>query len=116
MAEIATAKKTEVGAAPADHGVGPHDNQDFGPAGPTMAKSGRPKRAAHAIQFWPWPFSFEHGDLLSEGQNFEGGITSTAEKHSDADNERGDEFQHELTLVTSRNVASSGERFQSASC
>ena len=26
-------------------------------------------------------------DLLSEGQNFEGGITSTAEKHSDADNE-----------------------------
>jgi hypothetical protein len=51
-----------------------------------MAKSA-PEEAVQAIQFWPWPFSFEHGDLLSEGQNFEGGIPSTAEKHSDADNE-----------------------------
>jgi hypothetical protein len=51
-----------------------------------MAKSG-PEESVQGIQFWPWPFSFEHGDLLSEGQNFEGGIPSTAEKHSDADNE-----------------------------
>jgi hypothetical protein len=51
-----------------------------------MAKSA-PKESVHAIQFWPWPFSFEHGNLLSEGQNFEGDITSTAEKHSDAGNE-----------------------------
>ena len=46
-----------------------------------------PKESVDAIQFWPWPFSFEHSDLLSEGQNFEGGITSIAEKHSDADND-----------------------------
>ena len=51
-----------------------------------MAKS-CPNESVHAIQFWPWPFSFEHSDLLSEGQNFEGGITSIAEKHSDADND-----------------------------
>jgi hypothetical protein len=51
-----------------------------------MAKSG-PEESVQTIQFWTWPFSFEHGDLLSEGQNFEGGIPSTAEKHSDADNE-----------------------------
>jgi len=31
--------------------------------------------------------SFEHGELLSEGEDFEGGIVSTAEKYSDADNE-----------------------------
>ena len=86
MAGIATANKTEAGAVPADHGVGLHNNQDFSPAGPTMAKSG-PKEPVHAIQFWPWSLSFEHGDLLSEGQNFEGGIPSTAEKRSDADNE-----------------------------
>jgi hypothetical protein len=38
------------------------------------------------------PFSFENGDLLAEGQNFEGGITSTAEKHSEADDVREYEF------------------------
>ena len=75
--------KTEAGAVPADHRVGLHDDQDFRP---TMAKSG-PEESVQAIQFWPWASSFEHGDLLSEGQNFEGGITSTAEKDSDADNE-----------------------------
>jgi hypothetical protein len=51
-----------------------------------MAKSG-PEESVQTIQFWTWPFSFEHGDLLPEGQNFECGIASTAEKHSDADNE-----------------------------
>jgi len=51
-----------------------------------MAMSG-PEESVQGIQFWPWPFSFEHGDLLSESHNFEGGIPSTAEKHSDADNE-----------------------------
>jgi len=79
--------QTEAGAVPADHGVGLDDNQkNFSPAGPTLAKSA-PEEAIQAIQFWPWPFSFEHGDLLSEGQNFEGGIPSTAEKHSDAGKE-----------------------------
>ena len=29
------------------------------------------------------PFAFEHGDLLSGGEDFEGGIVSTAEEHSD---------------------------------
>jgi len=38
-----------------------------------MAQSG-PKESVQGIEFWPWPFSFEYGDLLSEGQNFEGGI------------------------------------------
>jgi hypothetical protein len=51
-----------------------------------MAKSG-PKESDQGIQFWPWPFSFEHGHLLSEGQNFEGGVGSTAQQHSDADDE-----------------------------
>ena len=80
-----------------------------------MAKSG-PEESIQGIQFWPRPFSFEHGDLLSEGQNFEGGIRSTAEKHSDTDKEREDEFKHQLTLVTRRNVASFGKRSEIASC
>ena len=74
--------ETEAGAVPADHGVGLHDDQDVGPAGPTMAKS-RPEESVQGVQFWPRPFPFEHGDLLSEGENFEGGIASTAEEDSD---------------------------------
>ena len=71
---------------PAEHGVGLEDDQDFSLAGPIMAKSG-PEESVQGIQFWLWPFSFERGDLLSEFQNFEGGIPSTAEKHWDADND-----------------------------
>jgi hypothetical protein len=78
--------KTEADSVPADHGVGLDDNQDFSPAGPTMAESG-PEESVQGVQFWPWPFSFEHCDLLSQGQTFEGGITSTAQKDSDAENE-----------------------------
>jgi len=80
-----------------------------------MAKS-CPKESVHAIQFWPWPFSFEHGNLLSGGQNFEGGITSIAEKHSDGSTEGEEDFGHKLTLLTRCNVASSGERSEIASC
>jgi hypothetical protein len=42
-----------------------------------MAQSG-PEESVQRVECWPRPFSFEHGDLLSEGQNFESGITSTA--------------------------------------
>jgi len=77
--------KTEAGTVPADHGVGHDDNQNFSPAGPTMAKNG-PEEAVQAIQFWPRPFSFEHGDLLLEGQ-LRGRYPLDCGKHSDADKE-----------------------------
>jgi hypothetical protein len=32
--------ETEAGAVPTDHGIGFHDDQNFSPAGPTVAKSG----------------------------------------------------------------------------
>jgi hypothetical protein len=66
--------KAEAGAMPADHGVGLHDDQDVGPAGPTVAESG-PEKAIQGVQFGPWPLSLEDCDLLSEGQYLEGGIT-----------------------------------------
>jgi hypothetical protein len=51
-----------------------------------MAKSD-PEESVQAVEFWPWPFSFEHGDLLSEGQNFEGVIASAPDKHADTGKE-----------------------------
>jgi hypothetical protein len=87
-------KETETGAVPADHGVGPHQDQDIRPAGPTLAEC-CPEESVQGVQFWPRPFPFQHGDLLSEGKDFEGGIASTAKEDSDGDKDGEDNFEHE---------------------
>ena len=52
------------------------------------------------------PFAFEHGDLLSQDENFQGGIAATAEEDTDHGEDGEDEFGgHERTLVTCRNRA-----------
>ena len=89
--------ETEAGAVPADHGVGFHGNQDVRPAGPTLAEC-RPEESVQGIQFWPRPFPFQHGDLLAEGEDFEGGIASTPEEDSDGSKEGEEDFGHEHTF------------------
>ena len=101
--------ETKAGAVPADHGLGLDDDQDVGPAGPKVAEGG-PEESVQGVQYWPRPLAFEHGELLTEGEDFEGGIAPTAKEGRDAGNEREDGFGHELTFVTWRNVASSGGR------
>lgn len=49
----------------------------------------------------------ENCDLLSERENFKGGVAATAEKHADCGQDCEDEFGHELTGVTWRNVVPS---------
>ena len=71
-----TPVEPKTSAVPADDGRGFDDDEDVGPARPPTAQD-RPKEPVQRIQDWPRPFAFEHGDLLSESQNFEGGITST---------------------------------------
>jgi hypothetical protein len=58
----------------------------------------------------------EHGDLLPEGEDFEGRITSTAKEDSDGHKERKDDMEHEFILLTRRNVGSPGRRCEIASC
>ena len=84
-------------------------------SGPTVAEGG-PEESVEGVQYWPRPFPFQHRDLLSEGEDFEGGIAPTAKENRDADHEREDRFEHELTFVTCCNVASSGRRCRIASC
>ena len=84
---------------PAYHGLGFHENQDVGPAGPTLAER-RPEGSVPGVQFRPWLSPFEYGDLLSEGEDLKGGIASTAKEDSDSHKERGDDFDHELTLIS----------------
>ena len=71
---------------PADDGLGFHDDQDVGPASPEAAKGG-PEESVQPVQYWSRPFAFEHGDLLSEGEDFESGIAPTAKEDPEGRNE-----------------------------
>ena len=47
-----------------------------------MSQSG-PEEPVQPIQTGTGPFPFENRDLLSEGEDFEGGVAATAEEHAD---------------------------------
>jgi hypothetical protein len=49
---------------------------------------------------------FQHGDLLAEGEDFEGGIASTAKEDSDRHKEREDDLEHESIRLTRHHAAS----------
>ena len=56
------------------------------------------------VQYWPRPFAFEDGDLLSQRKDFEGDIAAISEEHSDGEEKRRDENKHGnqgLTRLTS---------------
>src|SRR5580658_9775226 len=89
--------ETEAGAVPADHGVGLHQDQDVRPAGPTLAER-RPEQSVPGVQFWSRPFPFQYGELLSEGEDFEGRIASTAKENSNRHKERKDDLEHESSF------------------
>jgi hypothetical protein len=71
----------ETGAVPADDGLGLHDDEDVGPAGPKAAQKG-PEQPVGCTQIGAGTFPFEHGDLLSESEDFEGGIAAGAKEHA----------------------------------
>ena len=48
-----------------------------------IAVEGRPEWSALGDPCWPRPFTFAHGDLLLQGENFKHGVTSTAKEDSD---------------------------------
>jgi hypothetical protein len=61
-------------------------------------------RQVPGIQLRPRSFTFEYGDLLPEGEDFEGRFAPTPEEDADHGQDGEDEFGHELTLVTWRNL------------
>jgi hypothetical protein len=107
--------RPKTGAMPSDDGFWFRNDEDVSPAGPDAAQ-GSPEESVQRVHCWPPSSAFEHGDLLSKGKDFEGGIASTAEEDADGSEYREDEFQHEPTLVTWRNVARTGRLPQTASC
>jgi hypothetical protein len=97
VAGIPAPIETEAGAVPADHGVGLHQDQDVRPAGPTLAEWG-PEQSFPGVQFWSRPFPFQYGEVLSEGEDFEGGIASTANEDPNSHKEREDDLEHESSF------------------
>ena len=73
---------------------------------------GCPEEPVEGVQFGPRSLPFEHGDLLPEGEDFEGRVAATAEEDTDHGEDGEDEFRHELTLVTRCNVARAGQRLK----
>jgi hypothetical protein len=63
-------------------GLGLHDDEDVGPTGPKAAKCD-PEESVQLVQRQPRPFAFEHGKLLSEGEDLESDIASIAKEDSE---------------------------------
>ena len=53
-----------------------------GPAGPNLPQGG-PEQPVEGGQRWSRPFSLEHSYLLSEGEDFESGVTATVKEYAD---------------------------------
>jgi hypothetical protein len=71
-----TPVEAETGAMPADDSLWFHDEEDVGPAGPDAAQ-GSPEEPVQPIHMGTGPLPLEDCDLLSEGENLEGGVTAT---------------------------------------
>jgi hypothetical protein len=63
--------ETEAGAVPSVSGLRVHDHKHVAPAGPEVPES-HPEKSVQGVRRRPRLFVFEHGDLLSEGEDFEG--------------------------------------------
>src|SRR5690349_12013619 len=70
-----TPVQPETGAVPTDDRLGLHNDQNLFPAGPEEAEGG-PEESVQPVQRWSGPLSFEHGERLSEGKNFQGRVAS----------------------------------------
>ena len=82
---------------PADDRLRFHDDQDIGPAGPDAAESS-PEEPVQGGECRSWAFPLEHGNLLTKGQDLEGGGAAAAEEDATCGKDREEEFEHELPL------------------
>jgi hypothetical protein len=79
---------------PANHGVRLYYQEHVFPARPEPPERD-PEQAVERIQGRPRPFSFEDGDLLSEGDKFNGSVSARAKEDSDSRKESEEQIEHE---------------------
>ena len=105
----------ETGTVPADDRLGFNDDEDVLPARP-HAPQRRPEETVQAVQSRPRSLALEHGNLLSQGEDFEGSVGSTAKEDCDHGEDGEDDFRHKLTLVTRRRSSLATENTGNATC
>ena len=96
---------------PADDGLWFYDEQDVDTAAPDAAQD-VPEEPVQTIQTGTGPLPLEDCDLLSEGENLEGGVTATTEEDANGSQESKDELEHKpyvVACVTPRQRASAGQ-------
>ena len=71
---------------PADNGFWFHDHEDVGPARPELSQ-GDPEEPIHPAQAGARPLPLEDCHLLAKGEDFEGGVTATADEDADCGKE-----------------------------
>ena len=86
---------------PCDDGFWFDNQDDIGPAWPKAAEGG-PEEPVAGVQVWPRALAFENGELLPEGQDFQGGIGSRTEEYRDCTQHSDEELDHEILVVTQR--------------
>jgi hypothetical protein len=92
---------------PANDGIWFDNEKDIGPTGPHAAE-GSPKQPVASIQGWPRSLAFEHGELLAESEDFQGGIGSRTEEYRECTQHSDEELDHEILVVTQRAAGSIG--------
>ena len=79
---------------PADHSVRFHHHQDLCPSRPN-APQRNPEQPVPRIQPRTRPFPLEDGDLLPQGQHFQGSVMPATEEDSHGGQESKNESEHE---------------------
>ena len=80
----------------------------------TSVAQSDPEQSIDTVQGRTRPFPVEDGDQLPESENIKGGVASTSQEDADGSEQTVYAFQHELTVVTWRNVASVDNRLKGA--
>lgn len=107
--------QAEAGTVSGDDSLWLDDDQDVLPTRPETAQSA-PEEAVEEVQGRTRSLTFQHTILLSECDDFEGGIASTAEEDTDHREDGEDELLHEPTVVTWRNRVPDLQSILRASC
>jgi hypothetical protein len=67
--------KPKSSSVPTHHGVRLNNDEGLGPLGPDAAQNG-PKQPVDGAQLWSRMFSFEHGQLLTQGEDRNCSVTN----------------------------------------
>jgi len=101
--QAAAPVEAKPGAVPANDRFGFDGEEDLRPAAPEATEGG-PEQAIASVQPRSGSLALEHCDLLAQSEDFQSGVGSRAEEHTERHHNSEEELGHELRVVTRRNT------------